>query len=192
MDMFTSKIKLMQESLVSEDFERLYEYILKAEHIHLYGSGRSLNIIKCFGMRLMHLGFPVIIVGSTTSPHGKKSDVLICMSGSGNTVNVITAMRIAKENNIPVVLFTHNKSSEGAKLADLLININTGVGNWEAAINDPLEVSFGGDYSDSCVAPMGTVFEILMLCLLDSIINKLMMMLCKDCSDLEDLHSLFG
>jgi len=65
--------------------ERLARTLLDAKRIFVAGSGRSGLMMRAFAMRLMHMGFPVFIVGDTTTPAIGKEDLLVIGSGSGET-----------------------------------------------------------------------------------------------------------
>jgi D-sedoheptulose 7-phosphate isomerase len=52
-----------------------------------------------------------------------EGDVLIALSTSGNSSNVIEAARKAKEKNMKVISFTGKTGGKLAELSDVLINI---------------------------------------------------------------------
>ena len=54
---------------------------------------------------------------------GKNGDVLVSISTSGNSKNVLNAMIEAKKNNILCIAFTGQTGGEMKDLADVLINI---------------------------------------------------------------------
>ncbi len=54
---------------------------------------------------------------------GKKGDVLIGISTSGNSENIIRAQRVAKENGITVVSFTGEEGGKMKELSDFLLNV---------------------------------------------------------------------
>ena len=56
---------------------------------------------------------------------GKKGDVLIAISTSGNSKNVINAINKAKEKEIVVLSLTGNKGGKMKSLSDININVNS-------------------------------------------------------------------
>ena len=54
---------------------------------------------------------------------GEKGDVLIGLSTSGNSVNIIKAFQVAKEKEITVVAFTGATGGKMKSIADFLINV---------------------------------------------------------------------
>ncbi len=54
---------------------------------------------------------------------GEKGDVLIGLSTSGNSENIIKAFEVAQKNNISTVAFTGNSGGKMKSIADHLINI---------------------------------------------------------------------
>jgi len=54
---------------------------------------------------------------------GKPEDILIGLSTSGNSQNIVNAFETAKNMNIQTIAFTGSKSSKMSELADLLINV---------------------------------------------------------------------
>ena len=54
---------------------------------------------------------------------GKKGDVLICISTSGNSANVVNAAITAKAKGIGVIALTGSKESKLSKLADICFNV---------------------------------------------------------------------
>lgn len=54
---------------------------------------------------------------------GNKGDVLFCLSTSGNSKNVIQAMKAAKEKGMKIIALTGNTGGDMAELADLEIRV---------------------------------------------------------------------
>ena len=105
------------------DSEKLYEKIQNADRIFLAAAGRSKFMLLGFGMRLMHLGYTVHIVGDATTPAICNSDLLIIASGSGETGSLVTIAAKAKSQSAGVVLVTTNAESTIGKMADECIVI---------------------------------------------------------------------
>ena len=60
-----------------------------SSRIFVAGAGRSGLCMRAFGMRLMHLGKTVYVVGETTTPSIAATDLLILGSGSGRTASLL-------------------------------------------------------------------------------------------------------
>jgi 6-phospho-3-hexuloisomerase len=93
--------------------EQLAQKITDAERIFVMGEGRSGLAIQMAAMRLMHLGYQVYVVGETTTPSIRSTDLLIACSGSGSTETVWAYL----------VGVTVNKQSLLGQLADLSIEL---------------------------------------------------------------------
>ena len=63
--------------------------IESSPRIFVAGAGRSGLCMRALGMRLMHLGKTVYVVGETTTPSIAASDLLILGSGSGRTASLL-------------------------------------------------------------------------------------------------------
>ncbi|WP_316569440.1 6-phospho-3-hexuloisomerase [Neobacillus sp. YIM B06451] len=94
------------------------EYITNERRVFVVGEGRSGLMAKGFAMRLMHLGYEVYVVGETITPAIKENDVVVAVSGSGKSANVVSDAKKAKEKGARVLAFTSNLESELARGAD--------------------------------------------------------------------------
>ncbi|MFX0027416.1 MAG: SIS domain-containing protein, partial [Candidatus Hermodarchaeota archaeon] len=91
--------------------------------VFLYGAGRSGFIGRCFAQRLMHLGIKSCFISDTITHRYSDKDLLIIISGSGETTSPLAIVKKAKEIGGKIVLFTGNPYSNIAKLSDLIIQI---------------------------------------------------------------------
>ena len=89
----------------------LAEGIQQAPRIFIAGTGRSGLVGKMFGMRLMHSGYQIYIVGETNTPSLESNDLLLLISGSGGTSSLLNYAKKAKEIDAKVALVTTNKES---------------------------------------------------------------------------------
>jgi 6-phospho-3-hexuloisomerase len=67
--------------------------------IFFSAQGRASYILRCFCMRLMHLGFPVYFCGDTITPAMGRGDLLVVLSGSGETTWTLDAVRSARDHH---------------------------------------------------------------------------------------------
>lgn len=145
---------------MKEDFnQQVIDMLLKArmDHKKVYcaGAGRSLLMIRCFAMRLMHMGYPSYVVGETSTPAIQPGDVLIFGSGSGETGALTIMMKKAKAVGAKTILITYSPQSTLGLQADavLEIPINRGQKGFQ---------------------PNGSTFEQTMLILCDAIVLELL------------------
>ncbi|HII81331.1 MAG TPA: SIS domain-containing protein, partial [Methanosarcina sp.] len=76
---------------------------------------------KAFAMRLMHLGFTVYVVGETTTPAVRSQDVVIAISGSGETRSIANLGRIVKDIGSTLITVTSKKESTLGKISDIVM-----------------------------------------------------------------------
>lgn len=103
--------------------EALCEAILEANRVFVAGAGRAGNLMKGFGMRMMHMGLHTYVVGEAVTPSIAAGDLLIIGSGSGETGSMVSMANKAKKLGAKVALITANPESTVAKLADCFIYI---------------------------------------------------------------------
>ncbi len=64
-----------------------------------------------------------VVYSRLVEAFGKSGDVLIAISTSGNSTNIINAVKKAKEKNIYTIGFTGEAGGEMANICDTLINV---------------------------------------------------------------------
>lgn len=77
---------------------KLTRLLDKAKRIFIAGAGRSKLVGNFFAMRLVHGGYDVSVVGEIVTPSIKSGDLLIVISGSGETEQLIAFTKNAKKN----------------------------------------------------------------------------------------------
>jgi 6-phospho-3-hexuloisomerase len=166
-----------------EQVEQMMKTIESSYSTFIAGSGRSGLVGKAFAMRLMHLGFRVHVVGDVTTPAITRKDVLIALSGSGETKNVTLAANAAKEVGAKVVGITTNPRSSLGKSMDVGIYIQSKTNvAWKHYTSHVLK----GNYDD--LTPMGTLFEDSAHLFLDGLIAEFMVRLGKNETDMQKMH----
>ena len=99
------------------------ELIHSAKKIEIYGIYHSAVVATDFYYQLLQLGIPATFVSDvltcavSASMLGEGS-VVIAISCTGKTQDIINAVKLAKCNNVPVVCITADKNSPLAKLSD--------------------------------------------------------------------------
>jgi len=104
-----------------EAAESLIAELEAAPRLFGYGSGRSGFILRTFCMRLMHLGFTIYYVGETITPRLQPQDVLLVVSGSGETPQTRELLRQARSRGARTVALTAHRQSAIGQEADLTI-----------------------------------------------------------------------
>ena len=162
-------IKLLdREAIIS-----ILQKILGGERVFVMGAGRSGLVAKAFAMRLMHLGFTVYVVGETTTPAVHPQDVVIAISGSGETRSIADLGKIVKDIGSTLITVTSKKESTLGKISDIAMILPSKTKNDHDA-GGSLEKNMRGDYRN--LPPLGTAFEITSLVFLDSLIAQLIIL----------------
>ena len=143
--------------------------------IFVYGAGRSGFIGRCFAQRLMHLGFNSCFVSDAITHRYSKEDLLILISGSGETTSPVAIARKAKEIGGKIALLTNNPESTIGKISNIIIKI-------EGKSKDIA-------VSQKTLAPYTTLFDISTLTVLDSIGATLMELLGVTEKDIDKRHA---
>jgi len=85
LDQMLGELEGLLALLTPEMAETLIREVEAAPRIFGCATGRSGFILRGFLMRLMHLGFTVFMVGETITPRLQPGDLILVMSGSGET-----------------------------------------------------------------------------------------------------------
>ncbi|MDP6613105.1 MAG: 6-phospho-3-hexuloisomerase [Candidatus Hydrothermarchaeota archaeon] len=178
-------VENVANSLSEEEIEVLISAMQDADKVFIYGAGRSGLVAKAFTMRLMHLGFNVYVIGEIITPAINNDDLLITISGSGETTSVVAAAEIAKKAGAKVILITTYPKSTLGKKADLCVTVK-GRTKLKGDKNFLLRQIKGEHYS---LAPLGTLFEVGVLIFLDGLVAELMAKLGKSEDDLRTRHA---
>jgi 6-phospho-3-hexuloisomerase len=136
--------------------EKLTAMFDQARRIFISGAGRSKLVGNFLGMRLMHCGYDVAMVGEIVTPSIKSGDLLVVISGSGETDQLIAFTKKAKEIGAKVVLISSRAKSTIGDLAEAVFQI----GKQEL-------------YHKVKGMPMGSVFELSTLCFLEALISHI-------------------
>lgn len=133
---------------------KLTSMLDNAKRIFVSGAGRSGLVGKFFAMRLMHSGYDVSVVGEIVTPSIKRGDLLIVISGSGETEQLIAFTKRAREVGAGVILITAKAGSTIGDMSDAVFQIGS-----------------PEQYGKVVGMPMGTVFELSTLSFLEALIS---------------------
>jgi 6-phospho 3-hexuloisomerase len=136
--------------------EKLTKMLDSAGRIFIAGAGRSSLVARFFAMRLMHGGYNVFVVGEIVTPSIKAGDLLIVISGSGETETMIAYAKRAKELGAVIALISTKTSSTIGDLA-----------------SDIFPIGKPDLYGKVVGMPMGTTFELSTLIFLEAIISHI-------------------
>ncbi len=164
-----SEIDSILSQVEEQSVIQLCEKIISSERIFLAGIGRSGLVARSFAMRLMHAGFVVHVVGDVTTPSIGKKDLLIVISGSGETQIIKYITEKAKSFGADILLITSNpqKSSIG-EISDLSIILPK---------------------SNQPILPLKSAFEISAFIFLDIVVMMIMENKCLTESQMMKRHS---
>lgn len=155
------------------DLEQLIDALRKARHVVVFGRGRSGRVAQSFAIRLGHLGFRSFFVGETSTPPVREDDLVLLVSGSGETFSVTLTAKIAHDMEAPVVSITASPDSDLAEHSDHVIHVPVADGN-------PHQRD---------LAPLGTRFEFAAYLLFDALAAELMERLEEDEASMSERHA---
>jgi len=133
---------------------KLTQLLDSAKRIFIAGAGRSKLVGNFFAMRLVHGGYDVSVVGEIVTPSIKNGDLLIIISGSGETEQLIAFTKSAKKVGAKIVLISAKNESTIGDMADAVFQIGR-----------------SEQYGKVLGMPMGTVFELSTLLFLEATIS---------------------
>jgi len=111
-------------NLDESQLEKAQRMILETEGaVTTTGQGRSGFIATMTAMRLMHLSIPAQAAAEATARAVVAGDLLLVVSGSGQTPVSLSFAKIAKSVGARVLLFTKNPQSALGEVADLVVEI---------------------------------------------------------------------
>jgi len=125
-------------------------------------------------------------VGETTAPSVQAEDLVIAVSGSGETTSIANLGATAKKIGSKLATITSNKDSSLGRISDVVIVI-------PGRPRDDIEYE---DYHErrmigyTQLAPLGTVFEISSLVFLDAVISELMVKTGASEAELKKRHTV--
>jgi 6-phospho-3-hexuloisomerase len=179
------KLKAGTASLDEEAIDLMLEHLRSAPVIYVYGAGRSGLVGRALAMRLMHLGLSVYVVGDTTTPAIQPGDLLLSISGSGETPSVRVVAEEAKRRGARLVTMTATPESSLARFSDLVVFVPSHI--VRSGEEDYLARQVAGAHEP--LTPLGTAFELTAMVLCDSIVVTLMQQLNRTERDMAAKHS---
>lgn len=115
---------------LDESFDKVVELILNCTgHVVVTGVGKSGHVAAKIAATLASTGTPAIYLNTLDALHGDlgmvmADDVVLMLSNSGNTDELLRVIASLEERNIPIVAMTGNPESLIAKHSDYHITVN--------------------------------------------------------------------
>jgi arabinose-5-phosphate isomerase len=118
------------EDRIDENFAEVVDLILGSTgRVVITGVGKSGIIAKKIVATMNSTGTPALYLHPADAVHGdlgvvRKEDVVICISKSGDTVEVLRLIPIFKRIGVPVISMVGNLNSQLARLSDYVLNVS--------------------------------------------------------------------
>ncbi len=175
----SGQVKKVRDTLAMKPVTYLIDKILAVHKVgrmvFLYGAGRSGFICRCFAQRLMHLGIKSCFISDAVTPAFTAKDILIVMSGSGETTSPVALAQKAKKIGGTLACLTSNPQSTIGKLSDTTVVVK-GKSKDVATTEESL-------------APYTSLFDISCLSLFDALGGALMVKLGQTEKDIDSRHA---
>ena len=120
-------LRTTQNLLDCEALDNAAKMIADADRLMVFGFGTSGTVCRDVGIRFVRFGLPVEYI---TDPHQqstiaamckKQKTVVVVVSLSGSSIDLIQGVKIAKNNGAKVILISSHKRSPLASLADVVL-----------------------------------------------------------------------
>jgi len=188
MKIIATHVQTVADEMDYSEVNSLVDGILNTQQnkrrIFVMGAGRSGLVAKGFAMRLMHLGFNVYVVGETVTPAVETGDLLIVISGSGESKSINEMSALAKAKGTRLASVTSNRDSTLGTISDSIVVVK---GRTKMSGMDFMERQVVGSHIS--FAPLGTTFEITTMVFLDGVIAALMEITKKSEEDMKRKHA---
>lgn len=118
------------EKRIDENFAKVVDLILNSNgRVIITGVGKSGIIARKIVATLNSTGTPALYLHPVDALHGdlgvvRKEDVVICISKSGATFEVLQLIPIFKRIGVPIISMVGNMNSQLARLSDYVLNVS--------------------------------------------------------------------
>lgn len=158
------------EEIDQQSVERALDLFKDKPRVFVYGTGRSGLVSRAFAIRLVHLGYQTFVIGETITAPVQEDDLVVLVSGSGETIPVAMTADIARQIGAKIISVTADPGSHIGRAADVLLHLDAPDG-------------------DGDLAPLGTLFEAGAWIVLDGIIAELMDRIGEGEGDMRERHA---
>ena len=152
-------LNIIAEELDNTDADAIctcIEAVNQARRVFVAAAGRSKLVASMFAQRLMHCGYESHIVGETLTPSIDQNDLLIFVSGSGETSQLVN--------------YANANSGIGATILTITANGGSTLGQRS---NVKIQIGSRDRKLANCL-PLGSRFEFTALIFLESVIVQIM------------------
>lgn len=117
------------EDRIDEQFQRAVDILLNCKgRVIVTGMGKSGIIAKKIASTLTSTGTAAFFLHPAEGVHGDlgavlKEDVVICISKSGNTEEILQLLPLFKRQAVPIIAMTGNLNSDLARQSDVVLNV---------------------------------------------------------------------
>lgn len=151
-----------------ESVQTMENSLINAPKVFICGYGESELVGKSFASRLSEIRRNVYVISETIVPEIGNGNVLLAISGSGETEPTFTIAKSAHELGADVISITSFTDSPLAQISDLVIKIP---GRIKARTKNYIERRVAGEYEP--LTPFGTLFDISARIFLEGVIAEL-------------------
>ena len=115
---------------IDTNFATACEHLVSCQgHIIVIGMGKSGHIANKIAATLASTGSPAFFVHPGDAGHGdvgmiKKEDIIIAISNSGNTPEILSILPIIKNSNIKLIALSGNPNSKLAQAATINLDVS--------------------------------------------------------------------
>jgi 6-phospho-3-hexuloisomerase len=177
MEIILEENRCLLKNITGKAVKDFIQRIRNAESIFFSAQGRSGFILRCFCMRLMHLGYSVYFCGETVTPAITGNDLLIVLSGSGQTPSTLEAVRLAKQYK--------------AKTYGILGNIESGIGSLvDRSLHLPGTTKLCRDDEPKSAQMAGSLFEQSAFLFLEAVVLKIYQTRKKEVGSVSSRHAV--
>lgn len=178
LNIILGELSSLYKRLEQDKVVGLLDALQSAHSVFMAGAGRSGMLLRCFTMRMMHMGKKAYMVGEVVTPAIRPGDLLLIASGSGETGSLVNMARKAKDIGAKLALVTANPESTITGLADAAI-----------VLAAPTPKAAGIISFVPSAQPMGNLFEQGMFLFLEAVIMELMARTGKTSDSMFKLHA---
>jgi 6-phospho-3-hexuloisomerase len=117
------EIQTLLERVRPDEAAHARTLVARAPRVFAFATGRSGFILRCFVMRLNHLGQPAYFVGDASTPPVAARDLFLVASGSGSTSTTLGAAMEAARHGAEVLAIVGSRMSPLGQLASAVVEI---------------------------------------------------------------------
>lgn len=177
MEIILEENRCLMKNITWKAAKDFIQRIQNAESIFFSAQGRTGFILRCFCMRLMHLGYSVYFCGETVTPAITGNDLLIVLSGSGETPSTLEAVRLAKQYK--------------AETYGILGNIESGTGSLvDHSLHLPGTTKLCREGEPESAQMAGSLFEQSAFLFLEAVVLKIYQTRKKDVGSVSSRHAV--